>query len=34
VRQVDVESYKLALAARPGKRGNKTVSAQTIRHNR
>jgi integrase len=28
-----VESYKLALAARPGKRGNKTVSAQTIRHN-
>ncbi len=28
-----VESYKLALAARPGKRGNNTVSAQTIRHN-
>jgi integrase len=28
-----IESYKLALAARPGKRGNKTVSAQTIRHN-
>jgi integrase len=28
-----VESYKVALAARPGKRGNKTVSAQTIRHN-
>ena len=28
-----VESYKLALAARPGKRGNTTVSAQTIRHN-
>jgi integrase len=28
-----VESYKLALAARPGKRDNKTVSAQTIRHN-
>jgi site-specific recombinase XerD len=28
-----IESYKLALAARPGKRDNKTVSAQTIRHN-
>jgi integrase len=28
-----IESYKLAMAARPGKRGNKTVSAQTIRHN-
>jgi len=28
-----IESYKLALAARPGKRGNNTVSAQTIRHN-
>jgi integrase len=28
-----IESYKLALAARPGKRGNKTVSNQTIRHN-
>jgi integrase len=28
-----IESFKLALAARPGKRGNKTVSAQTIRHN-
>ena len=28
-----IESYKLALAARPGKRGNQTVSAQTIRHN-
>ena len=28
-----VESYKLALAARPGKGDNKTVSAQTIRHN-
>ena len=26
-----VESYKRALAARPGKRGNNTVSAQTIR---
>src|SRR6266550_3980074 len=25
-----IESYKLALAARPGKRGNNTVSAQTI----
>jgi integrase len=28
-----IDSYKLALAARPGKRGNKTVSAQTIRYN-
>jgi integrase len=28
-----IESYKLALAARPGKRGNTKVSAQTIRHN-
>ena len=28
-----IESYKLALVARPGRRGNKTVSAQTIRHN-
>src|SRR6266545_6320691 len=28
-----VESYKLALAARPGKRDNKTLSNQTIRHN-
>jgi len=28
-----IESYKLALAARPGKRDNKTVSPQTIRHN-
>jgi integrase len=28
-----IESDKRALAARPGKRGNKTVSAQTIRHN-
>jgi integrase len=29
-----IESYKLALAARPGKAGsNKTVSNQTIRHN-
>jgi hypothetical protein len=28
-----VKSYKLALASRPGKRGNKTDSAQTIRHN-
>ena len=28
-----IESYKLSLAARPGKRNNKTLSAQTIRHN-
>jgi integrase len=28
-----IESYKLDLAARPGKRDNKTVSAQTVRHN-
>jgi integrase len=28
-----IESYKLALAARPGRRDNKTVSNQTIRHN-
>ena len=28
-----LESYKLALAARPGKRGNTKVSNQTIRHN-
>jgi integrase len=28
-----VESYKVALAARPGRGPNKTVSAQTIRHN-
>jgi integrase len=28
-----LESYKLALAARPGKRGNPKVSNQTIRHN-
>jgi integrase len=28
-----IESFKLTLAARPGKRGNKRVSAQTIRHN-
>lgn len=28
-----IESYKLALAARPGRGTNKTVSAQTIRHN-
>jgi integrase len=33
IERCHVESYKLALAARPGKRGNKTVSAQTIRHN-
>jgi len=28
-----IESYKLALAARPGKGDNTTLSAQTIRHN-
>lgn len=28
-----IESYKLALAARPGRRGNTKVSNQTIRHN-
>jgi len=28
-----VEAYKVALAARPGKGGNKTVSSTTIRHN-
>ena len=28
-----IEAYKLALAAHPGKRGNSTVSATTIRHN-
>src|SRR4249919_1113729 len=28
-----IEAYKLALAARPGKGRNKTVSSTTIRHN-
>jgi integrase len=28
-----VESYKVALMARPGRRGNKTVSTETIRNN-
>jgi site-specific recombinase XerD len=28
-----IEAYKIALAARPGKRGNSTVNSTTIRHN-